>query len=53
MEHYGGTNCKVDRRCKVKSKIKNWDRMVDKLKAKFIPKDYQVNLFRNLHQSET
>jgi hypothetical protein len=38
----------ADRRCKGKSKIKNWDRMVAKLKAKFIPKDYQINMFRKL-----
>jgi hypothetical protein len=38
----------ADRRCKGKKKIKNWDRMVAKLKAKFIPKDYQINLFRKL-----
>jgi hypothetical protein len=38
----------ADRRCKGKSKIKNWDRMVAKLKAKFIPKDYQINFFRKL-----
>jgi hypothetical protein len=31
-----------------KQKIKNWDRMVAKLKAKFIPKDYQINMFRKL-----
>jgi hypothetical protein len=37
-----------DRRRKGKSKIKSWDRMVAKLKAKFIPKDYQLNLFRRL-----
>jgi hypothetical protein len=30
----------ADRRCTGKSKIKSWDRMVDKLKAMFIPKDY-------------
>jgi hypothetical protein len=30
----------ADIRCKVKSKIKSWDRMVVKLKARFIPKDY-------------
>ena len=29
----------VERRSKYKQKIKNWDRMVAKLKAKFIPKD--------------
>jgi hypothetical protein len=38
----------ADRRSKGKQKIKNWDRMVAKLKAKFIPKDYQINLFRKL-----
>jgi hypothetical protein len=31
-----------------KHKIKNWDRMVAKMKAKFIPKDYQINLYRRL-----
>jgi hypothetical protein len=30
----------AERRSKGKQKIKNWDRMVAKLKAKFIPKDY-------------
>jgi hypothetical protein len=38
----------ADRRHKGKKKIKNWDRMVAKLKAKFIPKDYQINMFRRL-----
>jgi hypothetical protein len=38
----------VERRSKGKHKIKNWDRMVTKLKAKFMPKDYQINLFRKL-----
>jgi hypothetical protein len=38
----------ADRRRKGKSKIKSWDRMVAKLKDKFIPKDYQLNLFRRL-----
>jgi hypothetical protein len=28
--------------------IKSWDRMVSKMKAKFIPKDYKINLFRKL-----
>jgi hypothetical protein len=31
-----------------KHKIKNWDRMVAKLKAKLMPKDYPINLFRKL-----
>jgi Icc-related predicted phosphoesterase len=30
----------ADKRSKGKQKIKSWDRMVAKLKAKFIPKDY-------------
>jgi hypothetical protein len=39
----------AERRHKGKKKIKNWDRMVAKLKDKFIPKEYQINLFRRLH----
>jgi hypothetical protein len=38
----------ADRRIKGKQNIKNWDRMVAKLKAKFIPKDYQINMFKRL-----
>jgi hypothetical protein len=38
----------ANRRCKGKSKITSWYIMVAKLKSKFIPKDYQVNLFRKL-----
>jgi hypothetical protein len=38
----------AERRRKGKHKIKKWDRMVTKLKEKFIPKDYQINLFRKL-----
>ena len=34
-----------DRCCKGKQKIKSWDRMITNMKAKFIPKDYQVTLF--------
>jgi hypothetical protein len=44
-----------DRRSKGKKKIKSWDRMVAKLKDKFIPKDYHINMFRklqNLRQKE-
>jgi L-ribulose-5-phosphate 3-epimerase UlaE len=37
-----------ERRSKGKQKIKNWDRMVAKLKAKFMPKDYHINLFRKM-----
>jgi hypothetical protein len=38
----------VDRRCKGKQKIRSWDRMVAKMKVKFIPKDYQITLFRRM-----
>jgi hypothetical protein len=34
-----------DRRCNCKQRIKSWDRMVVKMKSKFIPRDYQINLF--------
>jgi hypothetical protein len=37
-----------DRRCKGKYKIKSWDRMIAKMKAKFIPRDYQISLFRRM-----
>jgi len=43
----------VDRRCKGKQKMKSWDKMVAKLKSKFIPKYYQINMFiklQNLRQ---
>jgi hypothetical protein len=39
----------VDRRSKGKQKIKSWDRMIAKMKAKFIPRDYQITLFRKMH----
>jgi hypothetical protein len=38
----------ADRRCKGKQKIKIWDRMITKMKAKFIPRDYQITLFRRM-----
>jgi hypothetical protein len=38
----------AERRSKGKQRIKSWDRMVAKLKAKFIPKYYQINLFRKM-----
>jgi hypothetical protein len=38
----------ADRRWKGKKKIKRWDRMVAKMKAKFIPRDYQITLFRRM-----
>jgi hypothetical protein len=36
----------ADRRSKGKQKIKSWDRMITKMKAKFILRDYQITLFR-------
>jgi hypothetical protein len=42
MQHCGGMSCKG------KQKIKSWDRMVAKMKAKFIPRDYQITLFRRM-----
>jgi hypothetical protein len=38
----------ADRRSKGKQKIKSWDRMIAKMKAKFIPREYQINLFRRM-----
>jgi hypothetical protein len=38
----------ADRRCKGKQKIKSWDRMITKMKEKFIPRDYQITLFRRM-----
>jgi hypothetical protein len=41
------------RRYKGKQKIKRWDKMIAKMNVKFIPRDYQITLFRmmqNLRQ---
>ena len=38
----------AERRSKGKQKIKSWDIMVSKLKAKFMPKYCQINLFKKL-----
>jgi hypothetical protein len=38
----------ADRHCKGKQKIKSWDRMIVKMKAKFILRDYQITLFRRM-----
>jgi hypothetical protein len=38
----------ADRRCKGKHKIKSWDRMIANMKEKFIPRDYQITLFRRM-----
>jgi hypothetical protein len=38
----------ANKRCKGKQKIRSWDRMVAKMKAKFIPRDYQITLFQRM-----
>jgi hypothetical protein len=37
-----------ERRSKGKDKINIWDRIVANMKARFMPKDYQINLFRRM-----
>lgn len=37
-----------ERRKKGKAKITSWDRMVAKLKGKFLPNDYVIQLYRQL-----
>ena len=39
---------KLSKERKGKPKIRQWDRMVSNLKGKFMPKDYQLNLFKQL-----
>lgn len=44
-----------ERRKQGKSKITSWDKMISKLKCKFLPKDHQVQMFKrlqNLRQRE-
>jgi hypothetical protein len=38
----------ADRCCKGKKKIKRWDRMIANMNTKFIPRDYQISLFRRM-----
>jgi len=38
----------AERYNKGKTRIKRWDIMVEKMKGKFTPKDYQLNLFRQM-----
>jgi hypothetical protein len=38
----------ADKHCKGKKRIKSWDRMVEKMKSKFVPRDYQINLFQRM-----
>ena len=39
----------AERRRVGKQPIKNWNRMVAKLRGKFLPSDYQLSLFRQMH----
>jgi hypothetical protein len=43
----------ADRRSKGKQNIKSWDRMVAKIKSKFIPKDYQISSVQEDAEPET
>ena len=38
----------VERRRKNKPLIKSWDRMVPKLRAKFLPTDYHLTIYRKM-----
>lgn len=38
----------VERKKKNKVVIKSWDRMVSKMRGKFLPKDYQLSLYRQM-----
>jgi hypothetical protein len=42
----------ADKRSKGKQNIKIWDQMVAKLKEKFMPKDYQINIFRRMLEKQ-
>ena len=39
----------IHRERRGKSKIKSWDKMLDKIKSQIMPKDYQLTLIRQLH----
>ena len=38
----------AERRRLNKPLIKKWDRMMDRMKSKFLPKDYQISLYRQI-----
>jgi hypothetical protein len=38
----------ADRHCRGKQKIRSWDKMIAKMKEKFIPRDYRITLFRKM-----
>ena len=41
-------NVQDERKKQNKPLIKSWDRMVEKLKGKFLPKDYQLTLYKKI-----
>ena len=41
-------NVQAERRKNDKPLIKSWDRMVENMKSKFLPKDYQLTLYRQV-----
>jgi hypothetical protein len=53
MKHYGGMNYRLIEEARGKKRIKSLDRMVANMKAKFIPQDYWINLFKRLTEPET
>jgi hypothetical protein len=48
MQPYGGTSCRQTGAAKENRRSKDWDRMIAKMKAKFISRDYQITLFRRV-----
>ena len=38
----------IHRERRAKSKIHSWDKMLSKIRSQFMPKDYQLNLIRQL-----
>ena len=47
MHHYGGMVYRM-RRKQEKVPIKNWERMVEKLRGKFLPKDFHIFQFKEM-----
>ena len=39
---------RIHRKRRGKKKINSWDKMLHKIKSQFMPKDYQLNIFRQL-----
>lgn len=42
-------NVQAERRKKGIPLIKSWDKMIAKMKGKFLPKDYQLSLYKQVH----